>query len=123
MVIDGYVRVSQLRGREGESFISPVVQGEQIRAWATMRGARVGRVFEELDVSGARADRPLLEEALARIESGASDGLVVAKLDRFGRSLIHSLAAVERIQAAGELSSRSRTDSTFRPTTAGSSCA
>ena len=88
-------------GREGESFISPVVQGEQIRAWATMRGAQVGRVFEELDVSGARADRPLLEEALARIESGASDGLVVAKLDRFGRSLIHSLAAVERIQAAG----------------------
>ena len=46
-------------------------------------------------------DRPLLEEALSRIESGASDGLVVAKLDRFGRSLIHSLAAVERIQAAG----------------------
>ena len=101
MVIDGYVRVSQLRGREGESFISPVVQGEQIRAWASMRGARVGSVFEELDVSGARADRPLLEEALSRIESGASDGLVVAKLDRFGRSLIHSLAAVERIQAAG----------------------
>ena len=101
MVVDGYVRVSQLRGREGESFISPVVQGEQIRAWATMRGAQVGRVFEELDVSGARADRPLLEEALARIESGASDGLVVAKLDRFGRSLIHSLAAVERIQASG----------------------
>ena len=101
MVVDGYVRVSQLRGREGESFISPVIQGEQIRAWAAIRGAQVGRVFEELDVSGARADRPLLEEALARIESGASDGLVVAKLDRFGRSLIHSLAAVERIHAAG----------------------
>ena len=101
MVIDGYVRVSQLRGREGESFSSPMVQGEQIRAWATMRGAQVGRVFEELDVSGARVDRPLLEEALSRIESGESDGLVVAKLDRFGRSLIHSLAAVERIQAAG----------------------
>ena len=101
MVIDGYVRVSQLRGREGESFISPVVQDDQIRAWATMRGAQVGRVFKELDASGARADRPLLEEALSRIEAGASDGLVVAKLDRFGRSLIHSLAAVERIQAAG----------------------
>jgi site-specific DNA recombinase len=101
MVIDGYVRVSQLRGREGESFISPVIQGEQIMAWATMRGAQVGRVFEELDVSGARADRPLLEKAMVRIETGESDGLVVAKLDRFGRSLIHSLAAVERIQAAG----------------------
>jgi hypothetical protein len=53
VVIDGYVRVSQLRGREGESFISPVVRGDQIRAWATMRAAHVGRVFEELDASGA----------------------------------------------------------------------
>lgn len=26
MVLDGYVRVSQVRGREGERFISPAVQ-------------------------------------------------------------------------------------------------
>ena len=103
VLVDGYVRVSQVRGRGGERFISPDVQREQIEAWAKMRGALIGRIFEELDESGARADRPLLQEALGRIESGVSEGLVVAKLDRFGRSLVDSLAAIERICAADGL--------------------
>jgi DNA invertase Pin-like site-specific DNA recombinase len=101
VVLDGYVRVSQVRGREGERFISPAVQREQIEGWIALRGARLGEVFEELDESGARADRPLLERALARVEAGESQGLVVAKLDRFGRSLVDGLAAIERIQRAG----------------------
>src|SRR4051794_41712698 len=66
-----------------------------------MRGATVGEIFEEFDQSGARKDRPLLRVALERIEAGASNGLVVAKLDRFGRSLVDCLAAIERIRAAG----------------------
>ena len=101
MVIDGYVRVSQVRGRAGERFISPLEQRAQIEGWARLHGALVGEVFEELDESGARADRPLLERALARVEAGTSQGLVVARLDRFGRSLIDGLAAIERIQRAG----------------------
>ncbi len=101
VVLDGYVRVSQVRGREGERFISPAVQRQQIEGWVALRDARLGEVFEELDESGARADRPLLEQALARIEAGTSQGLVVAKLDRFGRSLVDGLAAIERIQRAG----------------------
>jgi hypothetical protein len=44
-----------------------------------MRGARVLEVFEELDESGGRADRPRLEGALRRVESGISQGIVVAK--------------------------------------------
>ncbi len=61
----------------------------------------IDEVFEELDESGARRDRPLLGRALERVESGESGGIVVAKLDRFGRSLVDSLAAIERITAAG----------------------
>jgi DNA invertase Pin-like site-specific DNA recombinase len=56
-----------------------------------LRGARLGEVFEEFDESGSRAGRPLLERALARVEAGESQGLVVAKLDRFGRSLSDGL--------------------------------
>jgi hypothetical protein len=50
--IDGYVRVSRVGSRRGERFISPAVQRELIESWATMHGARVLHVFEELDESG-----------------------------------------------------------------------
>jgi site-specific DNA recombinase len=101
MLLDGYVRVSQVAGRAGDSFISPSVQREQIEAWVKLHGATLGEVFVELDESGARADRPKLMEALTRAESGESQGIVVAKLDRFGRSLIDGLANIERLSDAG----------------------
>jgi DNA invertase Pin-like site-specific DNA recombinase len=101
MIVDGYIRISQVNGREGESFISPTVQREQIEEWACSRSAAVATVFEEFEESGARDDRPLLMKALERVESGLTDGLVVATLDRFGRSLLGGLAAIERIQRAG----------------------
>jgi len=101
MIIDGYVRVSQVRGRGGDSFISPVVQREQIEAWAALNGSSVGVMFKELDRSGGSWERPMLAEAIDRVERGLSDGIVVAKLDRFGRSLVESLQAIERIREAG----------------------
>jgi DNA invertase Pin-like site-specific DNA recombinase len=101
MLVDAYIRVSYVGGRGGDSFISPKVQREQIEAWAKGNGATVGKVFEELDESGARADRPLLLHAMDRVEAGESEGIVVAKLDRFGRSLIDGLANIERISSAG----------------------
>jgi DNA invertase Pin-like site-specific DNA recombinase len=101
LAVDGYVRVSRVGGRKGERFISPAVQREMIEGWAVMRGARLLEVFEELDESGGRADRPQLEMALGRVESGISQGIVVAKVDRFGRSLLSGLAAIERIKVAG----------------------
>jgi DNA invertase Pin-like site-specific DNA recombinase len=77
------------------------VQRELIESWATMHGARVLDVFVELDESGGRADRRLLETALRRVESGISQGIVVSKVSRFGRSLLSGLAAIERVKAAG----------------------
>jgi Resolvase, N terminal domain/Recombinase/Recombinase zinc beta ribbon domain len=43
----------------------------------------------------------LLERAVSRVERGESHGIVVSKIDRFGRSLIAGIAAVERITDAG----------------------
>ncbi len=40
-------------------------------------------------------------QAIKRVEAGESQGVVVAKLDRFGRSLIDGLAALARIEDAG----------------------
>lgn len=101
MQLDGYVRVSQVRGRGGDTFISPAVQRERIEQWAAAYGHRIAVVHEELDESGARADRPLLLEAIERVERGETGGVVVAKLDRFARSLVDGLRMIERIRAAG----------------------
>jgi DNA invertase Pin-like site-specific DNA recombinase len=103
MIVDGYVRVSVVGGRlaKGDRFISPALQREQIEAWAKLNGALVGRIFEELDESGGRSDRPRFLRVVERVEQRESDGVVVAKLDRFARSLLDALLAIERIQRAG----------------------
>lgn len=98
---DGLIRVSRVRGRSGDSFISPDVQRQQINGWAAMRRAEIIAWHEDLDESGSKADRPGLVKAIERIEQGATDGIVVAKLDRFFRSLPLALEAIKRIDAAG----------------------
>ena len=100
MILDGYVRVSQTRGRTGESFISVPHQRERIERWVELHDATIGHIFEELDASGGKQDRPLLETAIRRVESGETDGVVVAYLSRFTRSLMHALVAIERITKA-----------------------
>lgn len=101
MIVDGYVRVSKVRGRKGPSFISPDQQRDQISWFCKIHGYELGTVHVELDQSGANQDRPLLTLALERIKSGQTGGLIVAKVDRFGRSLIDSLLLIEEIQATG----------------------
>jgi DNA invertase Pin-like site-specific DNA recombinase len=87
--------------RTGERFISPDVQEEQIRAYADARGLEIDTVFRELDRTGTTLDRALLQQALARIESGESGGLIVARLDRFARTVLEALEAIARIHHAG----------------------
>lgn len=101
MRVDGYIRVSQVRDRGGESFISPDVQRERIEAWAAHRGAQVAEWHVDLDQSGARDDRPGLLAAVERVEAGLTEGIVVAKLDRFARSLTGALEAIQRVHGAG----------------------
>ncbi|MEJ7892940.1 MAG: recombinase family protein [Solirubrobacteraceae bacterium] len=98
LVLDGYVRVSQRRGREGDSFQSPTLQRGKIEQWAALHGHQIAKVWEEIDESGRRADRPMLVRALERVEAGETDGIVVARLDRFSRSLLDALADIRRIK-------------------------
>lgn len=101
MRLDAYIRVSKVNGRAGESFISPDVQREQIAAAVTLLGARIICEHVDLDQSGANGERPAWQAALGRIESGETDGIVVAKLDRFARSTLDAVEALRRIDAAG----------------------
>ena len=98
---DGYIRVSRVAGREGESFISPDVQRKKIEAWAELHDVELVHIWEELDQSGAKRDRPMFQLALERCERGETGGIVVAKLDRFARSAVDALEGIKRLNEAG----------------------
>jgi site-specific DNA recombinase len=101
MRLVGCVRVSRVAGRSGESFISPAQQRDRIEAHAAAHGHRIVGWQEDLDVSGTRMDRPGLEAAILAVEHGEADGLAVAKLDRFGRSIIGIAKGIDRLEKAG----------------------
>jgi len=97
---DGYIRVSRVAGREGESFISPEVQRTKIEAWAQLHEVEIVQWWEELDASGARRDRPMFQLARERCARGDTGGIVVAKLDRFARSAVDALEGIKRLNEA-----------------------
>ena len=96
----GYVRVSRVAGREGESFISPALQRERIEAQAKASGHVVVGWREDLDQPGSRYERPGFQEALAMVERGEAEGVIVAALDRFARSVPDAALALRRLEAA-----------------------
>ncbi len=99
--LDLYVRVSRVAGREGASFIAPELQTERCRALAQARGLQVGEVLTDLGQSGGKMERAALDEGIERIRQGISSGLIVARLDRFSRTLVGGLQTPAEIEAAG----------------------
>jgi DNA invertase Pin-like site-specific DNA recombinase len=96
-----YARVSDVRGREGPAFISEADQFARNRAYAEAYSHRIIEEGSDLDVSGGVMTRPTFDRFLDLIGSGKADGLIVAKLDRFARTNVGALAAVEKIEGAG----------------------
>ncbi len=101
MRFGGYVRVSKVGGRAGDRFLSPKLQHERIQGWCDANGHELAVLVEDLDVSGGRDDRDQLLTLVERVERGHLQGLVVATLDRFGRSLPFAIALIDRIDKAG----------------------
>lgn len=97
----GYVRVSRVGGREGDSFLSPALQREQIAAVAKREGLDVVEVIEELDASGGDAARPGWNRAIGMVERGEVAGIAVWNWSRFSRSVKDALEALGRVEAAG----------------------
>lgn len=97
----GYLRVSRVGGREGESFISVDEQRKKITALAKSQGVKLVDWQTDLDQSGGKYERPGFQAALAAVENGDADVVVVAYLNRFARSTGDLSTAVERLTAAG----------------------
>jgi len=103
MQLDGYVRVSRLAGRDTESasYRTEADQRDAITSWADREGHEIIAWHVERDVSGRRMSRPLFDVAMRRIERRETDGLAVAYRSRFGRTMLGTLQAIQRIEAAG----------------------
>lgn len=84
--------------------VSPEIQRTSIETYATGRGYEVVAWVEGIDESGSR-DRsawwPTLERAVADVEAGTYDVLVVWKFSRVARHRLKWATAIDRIEAAG----------------------
>lgn len=98
--MDGYIRVSRVGGREGDSYISPSVQRDAIQRWADYKGIDIDAWHMDEDWSGGTQDRPALTEAVKRSLAGATGGIVCWKIDRFSRTTEGGLRDLRRLEAA-----------------------
>jgi DNA invertase Pin-like site-specific DNA recombinase len=77
------------------------VQRTKIAEWAKLHEVDVLEWWEEIDQSGAKLQRPMFQEALARCERRETGGIIVARLDRFARSAVDALESIKRLNEAG----------------------
>ena len=96
--MDGYIRVSQVGGREGERFMSPDMQREAVTGWANTHGVHIAAWHEDMTQSGGTMDRPGMNAALDRVRAGKTSGVIVARLDRFARTLMGGLRTIEELR-------------------------
>jgi DNA invertase Pin-like site-specific DNA recombinase len=99
--VAGYVRVSRVAGRNGDSFQSPDAQADAIHPHCKARRLKVIEVARELDQSGGTMQRPHLRRLIDDIKAGKLDGIIVHRLDRFARTLVGGIQTLEEIHAAG----------------------
>jgi DNA invertase Pin-like site-specific DNA recombinase len=95
--IDGYIRVSRVGDRSGESYISPDIQRKALVSWAAAREVLLVVHDPEENVSGATMDRPVFNQIMRRIRDRETGGIVVYKLDRFARTLVGGLTTLNEI--------------------------
>jgi len=90
-----YSRVSTNHGQD------PELQLRELREYAASRGWTITEEYIDLGVSGAKSSRPALNRLMTDAHRRRFDGILVWKLDRFGRSLRHLVNALAELEALG----------------------
>ena len=94
-----YARVSTIeQAREGTSLES---QARQCRAYVESKSWDLVGEFVDEGVSGSLDSRPALDRLLQAVRTGELDIVVVAKLDRFSRSLRHLVNTIPELEDHG----------------------
>jgi DNA invertase Pin-like site-specific DNA recombinase len=100
----GLIRVSEVAGRDGESFASPQDQRAAIERVCIQRDWLLTDVFEELDVSAYKRPldaRPGLTAAVRLIEARQAHVVVACYFDRLFRQIDVQRQVLKRVEAAG----------------------
>ena len=90
-----YARVSTLNGQ------NPEVQTRAIEEYCQRRGFEIFSVYVDRGVSGKKDSRPQLNRMMEDAHQRRFDVIVVARFDRFARSVSHLLRALETFNALG----------------------
>ena len=95
MKLIGYIRVST--DKQFNTGAGLEAQRNYLELEATRRGATL-EIVSELEATSGKSTkkRPALAEALARLDKGEAQGLIVSKLDRLSRSVADFLTILER---------------------------
>jgi DNA invertase Pin-like site-specific DNA recombinase len=94
-----YLRVSTHGQAEDGNGLA--LQESACRDHAAAAGLDLIGVITERGVSGDRAERPALAQALALIKSGDADAILVYRLDRLARDLVLQEILLKEITTAG----------------------
>ncbi|MDP0400384.1 recombinase family protein [Tsukamurella strandjordii] len=93
----GYLRVST--DEQARSGLGLEAQEAALRAEADRRGWEL-TILRDEGLSGKQVN-PALREALGQLAAGLADGLVVAKMDRISRSLLHAVEILDTAKVQG----------------------
>lgn len=96
----GYARVSTAEQTHGFGL---EVQEQAIRDHVKSVGMRLVTIEQDAGESGSNGldSRPALARALAQLEAGEAESLIVYRLDRLARDLVLSETIIGRLQRAG----------------------
>lgn len=95
----GYVRVStkgQVKAPGGVK-----AQEEQIRKWCELQGHKLLKIHGDPGISSIDK-RPGFERMMRELEEKKAEGVVVTKLDRFGRSVQDLVLHISRLESQGQ---------------------
>jgi DNA invertase Pin-like site-specific DNA recombinase len=79
----------------------PELQLKDLRTYANARGWKVFGEYVDKGESGAKDRRPQLDRLMEDARKRRIDGILVWKLDRFGRSLKSLVTTLEELRALG----------------------
>ena len=76
------------------------IQTRELKEYVERRGWTLADVYQD-QMSGARASRPGLDRLMAEARRRRFDAVVVWKLNRFGRSLVHCVSGIQELASLG----------------------